>query len=179
MRVCASLSSVSELDTPTRLVEIRLDLLGSVPEDPKGHEMLVTFRGPVDTGVLPEGFSGMIDIGEEHRPETSATVVASHHDFEGTPTAERSRPAPATSVEAASEMIPPTTGSAAEMAVLAARLAAASAAPASAPESESQSVKAVMTAAAAVTASHFMSLPALSSAGLSRADAAVLTASSA
>ena len=89
MRVCASLSSVSELDTPTRLVEIRLDLLGSVPEDPKGHEMLVTFRGPVDTGVLPEGFSGMIDIGEEHRPETSATVVASHHDFEGTPTAER------------------------------------------------------------------------------------------
>ena len=78
MRVCASLSSASELDTPTRLVEIRLDLLGSVPEDPKGHEMLVTFRGPVDTGILPEGFSGMIDIGEGHRPETSATVVASH-----------------------------------------------------------------------------------------------------
>ena len=91
MRVCASLSSASELDTPTRLVEIRLDLLGSVPEDPKGHEMLVTFRGPVDTGILPEGFSGMIDIGEGHRPETSATVVASHHDFEGTPTAERIR----------------------------------------------------------------------------------------
>ena len=67
MRVCASLSSASELDTPTRLVEIRLDLLGSVPEDPKGHEILVTFRGPVDTGILPEGFSGMIDIGEEHR----------------------------------------------------------------------------------------------------------------
>lgn len=89
MRVCASLSSAAELDTPTRLVEVRLDLLGSVPEDTRGHELLVTFRGPVDTKALPEGFSGMIDIGEEHRPETTATVVASHHDFEGTPHAER------------------------------------------------------------------------------------------
>lgn len=89
MRVCASLSSASELDTPTRLVEVRLDLLGGVPDDTRGHELLVTFRGPVDTSVLPEGFDGMIDIGEEHRPETSATVVASHHDFDGTPSAER------------------------------------------------------------------------------------------
>lgn len=91
MRVCASLSSASELDTPTKLVEIRLDLLGKVPEDPKGHEMIVTFRGEVDTRVLPEGFTGMIDIGEEHRPETRATVIASHHDYEGTPSAERIR----------------------------------------------------------------------------------------
>ena len=91
MRVCASLSSASELDTPTKLVEIRLDLLGKVPEDPKGHDMIVTFRGEVDTRVLPEGFTGMIDIGEEHRPETKATVIASHHDYEGTPSAERIR----------------------------------------------------------------------------------------
>ncbi len=89
MKVCASLSSASDLERcGTRMVEIRLDLLGRVPDAP-GRELLVTFRGPVDPSVLPEGFDGTIDIGEEPRPETPATVVASHHDFEGTPTAER------------------------------------------------------------------------------------------
>ncbi|MDO5853920.1 MAG: shikimate dehydrogenase, partial [Thermoplasmata archaeon] len=89
MRVCASLSSASELsETRTRMVEIRLDLLGSVPDAPD-RDLLVTYRGPIDLGILPEGYSGMIDIGEEPRPETKATVVASHHDFEGTPNAER------------------------------------------------------------------------------------------
>lgn len=89
MRVCASLSSASDLDAcTTRMVEVRLDLLGSVPDAPD-RDLLVTFRGPVDLGVLPEGFSGMIDIGEEPRPETGLAVVASHHDYEGTPSAER------------------------------------------------------------------------------------------
>ena len=91
MKVCASLSSAADLDVcDTEMVEIRLDLLGSVPEAP-GRELLVTYRGPIDLGILPEGFSGTIDIGEEPRPETSATVVASHHDFEGTPSSERIR----------------------------------------------------------------------------------------
>lgn len=42
-------------------------------------------------------------------------------------------PAPATTVPAASEMMPPTTGRAAEMALLAARSVTASAAPVTAP----------------------------------------------
>ncbi len=89
MRVCASLSSESELnENDTSMVEIRLDLLGKVP-DVKDRDLLVTYRGPIDLGILPEGFSGMIDIGEEPRPETRVCVVASHHDFEGTPNAER------------------------------------------------------------------------------------------
>lgn len=89
MRVCASLSSVSELEEcDTRMVEIRLDLLGSVPEV-RDRDLLVTYRGPIDLDVLPEGFDGMIDIGEEHRPDTHLKVVASHHDFTGTPNAER------------------------------------------------------------------------------------------
>ena len=89
MRVCASLSSAAELNQcSTKMVEIRLDLLGSVPDAP-GRDLLVTFRGPVDLSVLPEGFRGMIDVGEEPRPETSAEVVASYHDYESTPTAER------------------------------------------------------------------------------------------
>lgn len=87
MRVCASLSSASDLSRcSTRMVEVRLDLLGSVPAA-DGRDLLVTFRGPVDLGVLPDGFSGMIDIGQEPRPETSAEVVASYHDYHATPSA--------------------------------------------------------------------------------------------
>ncbi len=90
MRVCASLSSVSDLDLAGNadMVEVRLDLLGSVP-DTRGMDTLVTFRGPVDLGVLPPGFSGTIDIGEEDRPDTDLTVVASYHDYGSTPNAER------------------------------------------------------------------------------------------
>lgn len=92
MKVCASLSGMSDLGLADRadMVEIRLDLLGEVP-DIKGRELLVTYRGPIDLGVLPEGFSGTIDIGEEPRPDTALGVVASYHDYESTPDAERIR----------------------------------------------------------------------------------------
>ena len=86
MKVCASLSGMSDLDLADKadMVEIRLDLLGEVPEI-KDRELLVTYRGPIDLGVLPEGFSGTIDIGEEPRPDTHLNVVASHHNYESTP----------------------------------------------------------------------------------------------
>ena len=89
MKVCASLSSVGDMELAGRadMVEIRLDLLGEVP--PCDKETLVTFRGPVDLGILPEGYHGMIDIGEEERPDTDLHVVASYHDYESTPNAER------------------------------------------------------------------------------------------
>jgi 3-dehydroquinate dehydratase/shikimate dehydrogenase len=92
MRVCASLGDASDLESVGRddMVEIRLDLLGSVP-DTAGRETLVTYRGPIDLSILPPGFSGLIDIGEEDRPETKVRVVASHHDYESTPDAERLR----------------------------------------------------------------------------------------
>ena len=92
MKVCASLSGMSDLDLAGNadMVEIRLDLLGEVP-DIKDRELLVTYRGPIDLGVLPEGFSGTIDIGEEPRPDTHLNVVASHHNYESTPDAERIR----------------------------------------------------------------------------------------
>lgn len=92
MKVCASLSGMSDLDLAdgADMVEIRLDLLGEVP-DIKGKGLLVTYRGPIDLDVLPEGFSGTIDIGEEPRPDTDLDVVASHHNYETTPDAERIR----------------------------------------------------------------------------------------
>lgn len=86
MKVCASLSDASELDATgdANMVEIRLDLIPEVP-DTCGKETLVTFRGPVDLGVLPDGFSGTIDIGTEKRPDTDLCVLASYHDYDGTP----------------------------------------------------------------------------------------------
>ena len=89
MRVCASLSSASDMDAAMAadMVEVRLDLLGSVP-DTRGKDTLVTFRDPVDLSVLPEGFSGMIDVGEQPRPATDLTVVGSYHDYDATPDAD-------------------------------------------------------------------------------------------
>ena len=86
MRVCASLSTLSDLSLSGRadMVEIRTDLLDSVP-DTGGKETIVTYRGDVDLGILPEGFSGLIDIGEQERPETDLTVIGSYHDYESTP----------------------------------------------------------------------------------------------
>ncbi len=86
MRVCASLSTLSDLPLSERadMVEIRTDLLDSVP-DTKGKETIVTYRGDVDLGILPKGFSGLIDIGERERPETDLTVIGSYHDYESTP----------------------------------------------------------------------------------------------
>ena len=89
MRVCASLSGASDMDSAMEadMVEVRLDLLGSVP-DTRGKDTLVTYRDPVDLSVLPEGFSGMIDVGEQPRPATDLTVVGSYHDYDATPDAD-------------------------------------------------------------------------------------------
>lgn len=86
MKVCASLSSASDIDRTgdADMVEIRLDLMEHVP-DIRGRETIVTFRGPVDLGVLPEGFGGMIDIGTEKRPDTGLEIIASYHDHDSTP----------------------------------------------------------------------------------------------
>ena len=92
MRICASVSSVSDLEKvgDADMVEIRLDLLGHVPEV-KDKDLLVTYRTPFDPSVLPPGYKGLIDIGEEERPDTELGVVASHHDYEKTPNAEHIR----------------------------------------------------------------------------------------
>lgn len=92
MRICASISGVSDLDKvgDADMVEIRLDLLGHVPKV-KDKDLLVTYRTPFDPSVLPRGYRGLIDIGEEERPDTELGVVASHHDYERTPNAERIR----------------------------------------------------------------------------------------
>ena len=71
--------------------------------------------------------------------------------------------------------MPPTTGSAVDMAVLAALAVTASAAPVTAPLMPSQAVKPVITSAVARPANFEMSFEAPSSAGLSSAAEAVRT----
>jgi len=88
-KICASLSSYSgEEDLSyADMVEIRLDLLGHVPNIPH-KELLVTYRDKIDLSILPEGFDGMIDIGENKRPRTSLKIVSSYHDYQSTPSSE-------------------------------------------------------------------------------------------
>lgn len=91
MRVCASLSKASDvgLIDEADMVEVRLDLSENTVPDTRGKDTLVTYRGAIDLSVLPPDFEGMIDIGEEERPETRLGIVASHHDYEATPNSER------------------------------------------------------------------------------------------
>ena len=88
MRICASLSSVSDAKTIEKadMVEIRMDILGRVP-DIKGKDTVVTFRDVPDLSVLPRGFNGMIDIGEHDVPDTDADVITSIHNYDSTPPA--------------------------------------------------------------------------------------------
>ena len=89
MRICASLNSYDERDLISKadMAEVRLDLLNKIPDIPD-KEMIVTYRGNIDLSILPKEFNGMIDIGENKRPSTSAKIIASHHDFDGTPSAD-------------------------------------------------------------------------------------------
>ena len=88
MKLCASLSSVSDIELIKKadMAEIRLDILGSVP-DTAGKETIVTFRETPDLSVLPKEFRGMIDVGEFDVPETDLDVISSHHNYNSAPSA--------------------------------------------------------------------------------------------
>ncbi|MCL1811640.1 MAG: shikimate dehydrogenase [Methanomassiliicoccaceae archaeon] len=89
MRLCASLSSVRDAERIEKadMVEIRTDILGSIP-DVKGKKTIITFRDIPDLSVLPDGFDGMIDVGEYDVPDVEQEIIASHHDYVSTPSAE-------------------------------------------------------------------------------------------
>ncbi|MCL2031943.1 MAG: shikimate dehydrogenase [Methanomassiliicoccaceae archaeon] len=89
MRLCASLSSVSDIEGIKKadMAEIRLDILGRVPDIP-GKDLIVTFRDLPDLSLLPEGFGGMIDVGEHEVPAVDLDIISSHHNFNSTPSGE-------------------------------------------------------------------------------------------
>lgn len=86
MKICASLSSESDKDRVDHadMVEIRLDLMDHVPDIPD-KKTVVTFRKDVDLSVLPRGFDGIIDIGEQECPTDGIETMSSYHDYEKTP----------------------------------------------------------------------------------------------
>ena len=86
MRICASLSSVSDKDIIEKadMAEVRLDLLKTVPDIPD-KELIVTFRNAPDLSILPKDFEGMIDIGEHLVPDTKFEVISSYHNYDSTP----------------------------------------------------------------------------------------------
>jgi len=88
-RLCASLGSLSDIGRigGADMAEARMDILGRVPDVP-GKGLIVTFRDAPDLSLLPEGFSGMVDVGGHDVPASSYRVISSHHDFDSTPPAE-------------------------------------------------------------------------------------------
>lgn len=86
MRICASLSELSDMAKAldADMIEIRLDILGKVP-DTFGKDTIVTFRDGFDPSILPKGFDGMIDVGEDPVPKTTLKTISSIHDYEKTP----------------------------------------------------------------------------------------------
>lgn len=86
MRICASLGKLSDLSEAydADLIEIRLDILDHVPEI-GDKEAIVTFREDFDSSKLPEGYRGIIDIGEAELPETGLRTISSIHDYDKTP----------------------------------------------------------------------------------------------
>ena len=88
MKICASLSSDSDVRSIKKadMAEVRLDILGHVPEV-KGKELIVTFRETPDISLLPKGFKGMIDVGEFDVPDVDFDVISSVHNYDSTPSA--------------------------------------------------------------------------------------------
>ena len=86
MRICASVGRAADLAcaSDADMIEIRLDLLDHVP-DTGGMETVVTFRNGFDASLLPKGFNGYVDVGEEALPDIGIRTISSHHDFGGTP----------------------------------------------------------------------------------------------
>jgi 3-dehydroquinate dehydratase/shikimate dehydrogenase len=86
MRICASLGSVSDIGMIKKadMAEVRLDILGHVPLI-SGKDVIVTFREKPDLSILPEGFKGMVDIGEYDIPNTDLGIISSHHNYDSTP----------------------------------------------------------------------------------------------
>ncbi len=86
MKICASLSKKEDLlQTDVKLVEIRSDLFKEMP-DVGDKDVIITLRD--NNFKIPEDFKGILDIGAEKRPQLNNKIIASHHDFNKTPSKE-------------------------------------------------------------------------------------------
>jgi len=88
MKICASFGSKdinSDDISAADAVEIRTDIFDKIPKGilKKGQTGVLTFKTPIITSVIPEGW--IVDIGESERPDVANTILSSYHDFGGTP----------------------------------------------------------------------------------------------
>lgn len=85
MRICTTYGSAVPLKRGAEMHEIRLDVYDSIPAAPDGS-LLVTLCGK-DISEVPEGFEGLVDVGDRD-VRTSLRKVRSIHDFDRTPSAD-------------------------------------------------------------------------------------------
>ena len=83
MRVCATYRSSKDDDGREGCREYRLDAFDTLP--PTDEETIITLCGK-DISKIPEGFDGLVDVGDEDITCGFRKIV-SHHDFERTPPA--------------------------------------------------------------------------------------------
>ncbi len=82
MRVCASYGSVPDVPADADMHEIRLDVFGSVPSF-ADENSIATLAGR-DISLIPEGFPGLVDVGESD-VDIPFRKIRSVHDYESTP----------------------------------------------------------------------------------------------
>ena len=84
MRVCSTYRSSTDYDGRKGCREYRLDAFDELPE--WDEETVITLCGK-DVSSVPEGFTGLVDVGDDDIPCGFRKIV-SHHDFDGTPSAD-------------------------------------------------------------------------------------------
>ncbi len=82
MRVCASYGTVPDRPADADMHEIRLDVFDSLP--PYADENSIITLAGKDISRVPEGFKGLVDVGESD-VEIPFRKIRSVHDFEKTP----------------------------------------------------------------------------------------------
>lgn len=84
MRVCATYRSSKDDDGREGCREYRLDAFEILP--PVDDEVVITLCGK-DVSLVPNGFKGLVDVGDDDIPCEFRKIV-SHHDFDRTPCSE-------------------------------------------------------------------------------------------
>ena len=84
MRVCMTYGSPSDYNGEEGCREYRLDVFDTIPDT--DEETVLTLCGK-DISLIPNGFAGLVDVGEKDVPSTFRKIV-SYHDFRRTPSAE-------------------------------------------------------------------------------------------
>jgi len=87
MRICASLGKGFDAEKLKNadMIEIRTDLVG-MPEGLPDVPKILTFKG--NDIIIPDGFKGIVDIGEFPFVHPGIITLCSFHDHSGTPNAE-------------------------------------------------------------------------------------------